>query len=289
MSIMQSAVITPVEKTYEQHLRHLALESIAMPSGPSILAVLKQIVPRSSELLSSLLPNLSRLSDHPEVPPLNNRERRELLVKLQKVPYMAYQETLIFVPEGFKGKWIPYLELLLSQGDMLLARGKEVVDNYNLELSKFLSNADVRHSLVDKKAEYSKLKAEREGYQKLVDKFFDQTNSTLSRQKLKVVIDRFSDLSTVFQLEEKLLAVRKRQDYKTIIGEVNRASEMLKLISRRLDKGDIEDVSGQVARNLAEGAYEVAKFVEYLAIFGYYMETILASIHNTAEMLGQQT
>ena len=82
-----------------------------------------------------------------------------------------------------------------------------------------------------------------------------------------------------------MTAVKKAQNYTVVLEEVKRASEMLKLIKHRLDAGDIENVSNQTAKNLADGAYEVAKYAEYMALYGYYVETALASIHNTAEKL----
>lgn len=267
-------------------LKCLVVESITAPNSASILSLFKDLVPKSAELIASFVPSLSHfLEDDPNIPKLDNRSRRKLLEKVHKVNFLAYDETLIFVPEGFKGKMIPYLELLLDQSKVVLAHGKQILADYNLELSKFLADADIRQSLSSQAELYGRIRKEREGYQAEIKKFFDAKNPTVSRQKLKTIIDRFTDLDKVFVLEEKLATVKKQQDYRLIVEETKKASDMLKLIKHRLDAGDVGDVSSQVARNLAEGAYEVAKYAEYMAIYGYYVETALASVSNTAEKL----
>lgn len=262
--------------------RRLAIESTV---GSDVITLFKQLVPKSANLIKSYVPSLSHfLETQPSEGRIDDKQRHELLKLLKSVNFLAYEDTLISVPEGFKGQLIPYLEVLLRQSSVVLAHGKKVMQDYNTELSMFLSNVDIRSSLKSHEAHYTLVRQERESYQKAINAFFEK-NSTRSRQKLSTVISRFQDLDKVFVLENKLKAVKDSQDFKGIVAEVQRATDMLTLIKARLDKGDISGVSGQTAKNIAEGAYEVARYAEYTSIYGYFLETTLASINNTAEQL----
>ena len=55
--------------------------------------------------------------------------------------------------------------------------------------------------------------------------------------------------------------------------------------------GDFPSVGSQakpfslVAKDLSDGAYEVAKLVEVLSVYGYHTETALAAVNHLAEQL----
>lgn len=264
---------------YEQLMRRLAIESI---TSPDVFALFKKIIPHSVEVLSSYLPSFSNLNQGPAAK-FSSPAHLALMKKVSSVNFLAYEDTLVFVPEGFNGKLIPFLELLIAQSKVVLEHGKQVVVDYNLDLSIFLSNADIRQTLKSLSQQYRQIRTEREGYQKAVESFFDKKNSTVSRRPLKQVIDRFSDLNKVYELEERLVGIQKQQNLQVIVSEVQKACDMLKLINARISEGEISSVSGQAAKNLAEGAYEVGKYVEYMALYAYFVESVLASIKNTSE------
>lgn len=269
---------------HDYMLKRLVVEST---TTADVLSLFKNLLPKSTELIRSYLPSLTSLSEGTAGSSTNKHLRQALMQKVGSVSFIAYEDTLVFVPEGFKGKLVPYLELLLAQSKVVLSHGKQVLVDYNLELSMFLANEDIRSSMKSHAQTYKRVRQEREGYHGAIQAFFDKKNPTLSRRKISDVIERFSDLDKIFVLEQKLEGIRKEQNYHDIISEVQKAADMLALIKGRLDNGDIGSVSGQVARNLAEGAYEVAKYAEYMALYGYFVETALMSIRYTAEQLEQ--
>ena len=274
------------EQSFETLQRHIAVESI---TSPSMFSLFGQILPKTSELIKSFIPNLTQFTDSSNKPviKLDNKQRQEVLKAISRFSFTAYEDTLISVPEGFDGKLIPYLETLVAQGKVVIDHGKNVVAGYNRELAMFLSNFDVRTTLKSYSQHYAVIRKEREGYHKSIEAYFDKKASTLARQPLKTVIERFADLEKVFLLEEALLSIKKQQDFKAIISEVQRTADMLTLIKGRIDDGSIQDASGQAVKNLAEGSYEVAKYVEYIALYGYFVESALSSVNNTSLKLAE--
>lgn len=272
--------------SYELALKRLAVESIG--SNSSFL-VFKDFIPKSVELLKSFVPDLTKLSTSAPITAIpsqvKDKERRDLIIGLRKTNFITYEDTLVPVPEGFNGKLIPYMQLLLSQASSLIDDGQKVIQDYSTQLSMFLSMEDSRKSVKSNSAYYRAVRDVRNSLQKEQEKFFNKNALTLSRQKISHVMDRFGDLEEIFLLEEKLLKIRKQQNYAAILSEVNKAADILTLIRGRIDAGDITDMSSVVASNLAEGAHEVAKYVEYIAINGYYVETCLGAVRNMSDQL----
>lgn len=266
------------EYSYDYLMRRITTESI---TSPDVLGVFKRVIPHSIELLRSFVPTFAPKQEQ-GVANLSTRHMA-VLKKVSSVNFLAYEETSVQVPEGFDGQLIPYLEVLIMQSKVVLTHGIEVIRDYNTELAMFLSNKDMRQTLKSLSQTYRNVREERMEYEKQVQKFFDKNHSTISRRRLGDVIERFSDLKKIYELEEKLTQIRKQQNIKEISAEIQRASDMLGLIKKRLDAGEIDDVSGQAAKNLAEGAYEVAKYAEYMSMYLYFMETVSASIGNMTD------
>jgi len=278
----------PQSFTHDQLFRRMIAESVdtSDAGAASFFKVFKDLIPKSADLIKSFINPLSKFAEpQKEALTLDNKTRTELLKKIQTVNFLAYEDTLISVPEGMKGKLIPYLTLLTKQSDLIGDVGLKVLSDYNLELSMFLSNADIRLSLKSHSSQYARVRSQRMEYQKAISEYYSKTDPTIARRKVSDVIDRFSDLGTVFKLEEELRSIRDRKDCSAAIAELKKSSELLLLVRDRLDSGDIANLSGQVAKNLAEGAYEVASYAEYMSLYAFYVETAVASINNTADQL----
>lgn len=268
--------------SYDMLVRRLAVESSV---GADILGLFRSIVPKSQELITAFMPNLAQLADDSSKNPLKSSLFRSVLTSSRDFNFLAYEQTLIMVPEGFNGKLVTYLELLIAHTQDELREGVRVLNEYNLELSSFISNADVRKSLRSHGDFYKNIRQAREDWEKNLKKFFDEKNHTISRRPLGTVIERFADLERVFAQAEKLAELRSKLNYQLVKAEVDKTVSMLDLIRERLTDGNINDLSGQVAKNLSEGAYEVAKFVESISIHGYHIETAVSSVNSIAEQL----
>lgn len=264
----------------------LAVETI---STTDVISLFRQLLPKSADLIKAYLPSLSDLEvrEHDTTKKLNNKDFRKAVEKAKGISFVAFSDTLVTVPEGFAGHLLPYLETLLVQNRTLSQFALQTLTEYNTQLAVFLSNADSRQSLKTQRTFLDKTRKTRELYEKAVATFFDKKHTTLSRRKLGETITRFADLDAVFAQAEALEQLRTHRSYREIIENVKKASDLLTLIRGRMDSSDIAKVSGVVAKDLADGAYEVAKLVEVLATYGYHTETALASVHSLANQLSE--
>lgn len=267
--------------SYELLHDRLAVESI---SSPNMLELFKAFLPKTVNVVKELIPSVSSFinfggkDDH-----YLNADRRKLLKLCEEFSYSAYSDMLITVPENFKGKLVPYFMVLLEQGKEVAQEGKRIVADFNIELAKYLSDADIRSSMSSNENYYKLVRSKRESYAKAISVFFGKTDS--SRARLGDCIERFADLVEVFQLEDKLHNTKKQQDFKSIVIEVQKCTDLLSLIQRRIEAGEFDKMSAQMAKNIAKGSYEVAKYVEYLANYGYMLEVALGTTHNLYNQL----
>ena len=270
----------------EYLMKRLAVESAA---SPFLVNLFKNIVPKSVDLIKSFIPGLTKYQDGKGLVKFDGGQRSNVLKSIQHLNFLAYEDVLVDVPEGFHGRLIPYLELMKVQSKVVLTHGQNVISDYITEVSMFLSNADIRNSLKSHASYYAGVRKERMAYQADVEKFFNKKNMTLAKCKLGTVIERFADLQKIFELEKELHAIRKSQDFAAVAANIQRVADILGLVKARLDAGDIPEMSQQVARNLSEGAFEVAKYAEYMSMYGYFLESSLSCVKGIADKFEQLT
>lgn len=281
---MLLATESSIEATHDYLTTRLMVEE---GITENVLTLLKQLLPKSATLLQSILPNLKELevNKHNGAFKLNDAAHRAVVKHMPDFSFVSYMDTLVMVPEGFEGKLVPYFETLLQQGREISSNGLHVVADYTLELSMFLSNADTRLSLKSMDNKYREIKEERLEREKHLGEFYNKKFITRSRYPIGKLVDRFADLEKVFALTEQLQALRGQLNFKAVADEVQKAADLLKLIKARMDSEEIDSVSGAVAKNLSNGAYEVASYVESVAMFGYYSESALAASKNIVAKL----
>ena len=283
MPLMQEVSVAP---SYDYLRSRLVAEAEV---GTSALSIFKNIIPASIELISSNFTALANFvsGERADLKGVKSSDRRALIRALEKFDYIAYEETLIVVPEGFEGKLIPYLQVLLSQSTSIQKDIEATLSQFTTELGVFLSNKDAQIALSGVVDAYKKARTQREAYTKATKAFYGAKNQARSRVRLRDAIDRSRDLVQIFELEAKIKRARDQISYKAIQAEADKAVKMLGLVRERLDRGDIENVSPMVAKKLSEGAYEVASYLEYMGVYSYYLETALGSIQATSDILAQ--
>ena len=279
----------------------LALESISVDSSEfamnrlmategvtsDVVSLLQSIIPKSVSIFKELIPNLGALDTARMKPVTFDRRQLAVMRATAEFDFSVYEDTLLMVPEGLAGNLIGYVDALCGQGKLITANGMKVLNEYTTELSMFLSNADLRTSLKSAEAHYRQVKEERLSHEAVIKTFFDPKFPTRSRLPLSRVVDRFGDLDALYKRAATLQNYRKQIDYHAIQTVTKKASDLLDLVKHRLDTGDIKDISGQIAKNLSIGAFEVGKYVETIAVFGYYTEAALASVDNITEKLAE--
>lgn len=253
----------------------------------SVLSIFRQLVPTSFNLFNSLLPNLKALGEQQteHKPVISDSDYRKTVHEVQKYNFVIYSDTLVMVPEGFEGNLHDYLDSLCTMGRDIGGQALKLLQAYSTELAMFLSTRDIRTALKSQQAYYKKVADETKAKQTIIAGFFNPKASSRSRYPLGKLMHRWTELGDIYLDAETLASVRKSINYHAVQEEVKRCADLLKLIKTRVESRDVDEISAEVAKNLATGAYEVARYVEQVALFGYYSEVALASVNVIHEKL----
>lgn len=267
----------------------LAIESISN-NQPGILDVFSRLIPKTQELITSFAAPLSAfVLPKKDVAKFTKSEYRDSVKAVNRLPFMTYRDTLVMVPEGFHGDMISYLKLLGSLNATTIKMASVVVNDYINELSVFLNNLDARKSLKTHAAFYKQVATDRVKVEAAVSVYFSK-GDTRSRIKLGDMISRFGDFEEVFTLAEGLQAsATTKKDLTNLLSQVNHASELLKLLNDKLLNKEFNIVSGEVAKNISMGAYEVAKYVELISILTFSTEVAVSCVNALANQFKKIT
>lgn len=280
----------PSEDNIKNQLEALSLEAINIAN---VIEVFKGILPDLVGKIKQTLESIPKYTDIIHKNKLTsdikliNSLNKELSDKIKLTNYVDRRELLISVPEGFKGNLVDYTILLNGLTSKIYPEANKLLTEYKFIISGFLTNKDQKISLKDYTTFFNSIKRQRENFTSDVSEFFTNNSST-SRAKLGSVINKFSDLDIIIKNVTEANIVRKDNILSDISQSTNEITKVLDTIIDRVSKGDISNISGASAKNLAEGAYEIAKYIEFVSIFNYKVEQATATLLNLLSQLNEE-
>lgn len=266
----------------ESRMNRLGLESAftsnVIETFRSVVPDLKENIVNAFNMLTTpkdeLAKNVDELVSH----------FKKLEKKIPHASFLNIGQTVVSVPEGFKGNLLTYLNFLHLLSDELVREANNVLVDYNMILSSFVSNKQDKLSLRDHTALFKKVKHRREEIMKDIKEFFPDTNVT-ARSRLIQICDRFQDLEAMYKLSEQLLKERKSHNLENIHNGVRQSVEMLDMVIQDVQTNGTENVSGASALNISEGAYEIGKFVELVAIYRTMVDQAILTTNRLMKQL----
>lgn len=272
---------TPSTLSLESHMARLSLEANAIGN---VIDSFRNLLPSLSDKLRTQFDALvteDSLKD--EVNELKLTFGK-LKVKLPHASYVNYSKTLISVPEGFQGNFLEYVTTLSDMSQDVFQEANKTLAEYNFVLSAFITNKENKISLKDHSDLYKAVKVKREKLSDRIAAYFPQDSNT-SKAYLGDAIRRFADLDTLVHAVEKLNQQRKNQNIKDISEAVKKCVDLLKIIVEDTQNNGIVKVSGNAALNVSEGAYEIGKYVEFIAVYRFRVEQVVSSVEKLMKTL----
>lgn len=259
----------------ESQMARLALEANAISN---VIDTFKNIVPSLTSKVAEIYNSL--IKEQGDLTPEVFKARAAFKNLRAKLPYAKFtnlEKTLVSVPEGFKGNLLDYVNVLIHLSPSVFQEANKILGEYNFTLSAFITNKETKTSLQDHTRLYKDVAEKRETMTAAFHPFFPK-NSHLSKGYLGEVISRFADLDPLIAQTEKLNTAHKNQNIKDITSSVKKSVDMLNLIIADSQSNGISTVSGNAAMNISEGAYEIGKYVEFIAIYRYRVEQAVATV-----------
>jgi hypothetical protein len=254
----------------------LTLESISLEANvlTNAVSTIKNLFPN---LLRGISNSFNKQDSLPQVEVLYTKLQNSALYKLKHVDHLDLDALSVVVPEGFISDYITALKVSMDGINYMNSVANNVLKNYKVYVSMVISNRDDKTSLRDNSSHYKEYARSRDIINQEFSKLYKSNSFEVSRPFTKL-IRRNSDVNVVFHETNKLLDLLKMIDIRNVKDQTNSISDLLQIVIDQVEAKKIDNVSPETLKNLATGAYEVAKQVETFSACYFRIKTIVESI-----------
>lgn len=197
----------------------------------------------------------------------HDQKTRQALNNSRQLDLQVFGERLITVPENFKGHLLPYSRVLYQALETGL-KHQGVMTQFNQYLTTIINNPELRNKAAPTTMAYGVLNTYRSETTPLLSYFFKK-DTGISKARMKNVLERFADVEPLVEQTQQLAHLL---DIKILHGYQEKIQEMvhlLDIIQEQYDKNKIAYLSSTLAVELSQGVYEVAQYVEFIALLQY--------------------
>lgn len=196
----------------------------------------------------------------------------------RKHSYVDIAPLNAWVPQGFKGdylSYVPCLELQVAHVERLLS---ETLGPFTGFLAKVLTNYD--DQLSTQAINYTKLETVRKHLEDQNAMFYE-AGSTRAQSSLGQVVKRNNDWEPLLHSTNELITRMNKIDRKVITKKIAESADLLERLIRLIKNNKIPHISPQVVTTLSNGAYQVAKEVEFYSIVYYRVLAFCDAVSKT--------
>lgn len=267
-------VVENVNVSYsrEEFLNQLALES---SFKDNVASLFQKGIPSLVEKFKAYINEGNKPDEDPSITALDANLSATQRHRLEE-HYLTYRDVLVQVPEGFKGEFLEYALELNSIGSSLFEQTHKLLTEYRFALSSILTNAEQRTSLKDLSANYERTAAARADLGKRLSAFFQ--DNTVSRARLVDVLPQYKSAKDLVRQIKELHRVSGNKQLEEIQTSVKTVVEYLSLVETRLADESISDVSPTVVKNIANGAHELALYVDAVVAYHYAAVSLITCV-----------
>jgi hypothetical protein len=243
---------------------------------------LTNFLPVASRALTHIVGLLS--GDAPGTNPLTSAQE-VFLKRVTSRNYVNISQMPARVPEGLKGPLLPYLHVLVEAATY----ASKIVDrlsHYTLVLGSLINEPGAQlNTQIDRKF-YSALKVDRDRFTAQLTNLF-VAGSTKTDSTYGAVVQRNADWRGVFEALNLVSHAINSVNKRTVNKKVEEAAHYLGIIEQKASRGELTDITPQMVSELAEGAYEVGKDVEYFVAIWYKVQAVTEAINFTISNLNK--
>lgn len=205
---------------------------------------------------------------------LNYNEFRKFVSLMEDQRYMSITNLRWFVPEGFEGKILDYVETLLPCAGHAESVISAVLNPYAQFLSRIVTSKNATMNTSRDLGFLAKRDVERELLQNDIAKFFKH-GSTGAKSTIGDVISRNADWKPFFN---DLGALREASDAlkpEVVQAQVKDVMHLLDALKTAVHNGELDNSSASTLKNLSEGTLSAAKEVEFYSITMFRIFTLM--------------
>lgn len=179
-------------------------------------------------------------------------------------------------PEGFVGRYNPYLEFLSNKGIKYINEAVGHLQAYHTEISRFISSRDAKMLSKDNTRAIAAMEKNLEEMKEELASFFDASTAN-ALKPISALFDRGEDIKQALRKSKDLNRARMGIKSKEVLNLTKDISEMLDLVIEQADSDKLSAISPEAINNLAQGALVAAHFVEFIGVLRYRIEEAVSA------------
>ena len=258
----------------EEIKEFVSLESLV---SANMLDTLKSYVPQLTRNIKDTVSGITNsFASNKHTVSSIKEETKHIISGVSHMGFMNVSDIVVSTPEGFIGNYLQYAKTLIKVTDATKSGVNELFSEYNTILTAFATNKDDKISLQDHTQFFKKIETQRENHNKAISVFFGKNKSN-SKAKLLSVVSRTTELEELYVAVDTLVKLQESLSMTDIKNNVTKAISVLDVITEQLQSGSVSRASGTAAKNICQGAYELAKYVEFVAVL-YFDTTVFINV-----------
>lgn len=258
--------------TYEDEmatmLRRITMESESLNGFASTVASLvPNMATKTKDFITKFFDSNSGVKEVKDIQVLPG-DLTEFLLLMERRDYMGIAPMAINVPEGFTGDLVAYTAFLLDSAEHSQRIISDILNPFNTFLSSLVTNKDAQRRVQQDLVFLAKADAQRNKLNQESSRFFKH-GSNQARLELGKAIRRNADWRQVFINLRKATEEIQKTPNSSVQNVVNDCVSLLNAIKSSSESQELDKISPEMLKTLADRTLTVAKEVEFFAITSF--------------------
>lgn len=215
-----------------------------------------------------------------------SRDQRKFIQKIEATKYSNIISLNAYKPEGLDVTYLVYCVELNKASNHVFKLLNEILNPYTTLLSQLLTSTDKQLSTINLVSFYKSLEKNRGDLNIELGKCFKK-NDFKAETNYGSVVDRNNDWEKIFLEINEINKSVNSISIKDLNIKIKECSELLDRIINKIKRGEFNNMSPETITNLSNGAYQVARELEFFSVIHYKASTLTNSIQMTIDELSK--
>lgn len=198
-----------------------------------------------------------------------------ILKELATTDYEDMTKLKLWVPEGFRGNMLSYFKDLNLALDYNQDVSLPALQEFYVLIADIITNKEAKKANKDLSNQTKGYSRSRVEYNKILSSYF-ASGSTQAEQEYRTLFKTNKELYECYLERHKLLKKLSQISIKAYTEQVEKIKDGMQVLIDLVDDGSIQELSPVQAKNVSEGAYEMAYQVEFFSV-NYFRSMNLAN------------
>lgn len=255
----------------------VALEAFSITTPTQLV---KNVFPRISKGFNNFLDKISFNSKNIQL----DLDTKKFLKQVDATNFLDVSVMPVQAPEGFKSgmMYTDYSKALLSITELLYDIEDKLLDPFSIYVAKLISSTEHKFDTSNYFQHLHNLGDEISSSFDTLGTYFSSDNKD---KKLGDVLSRNADWSDIIDNTAKANELMNKVNLTKLNKKITEISSYLDVLTKKTEKGELDNVSKEVVKSISEGTYQIATILQYFTSLQYQLMAFNNSIEETAKRI----